>query len=239
MNGITDFTLVTAKTYAEAIDSHTNLQTLYSGHGFEDLQKFLARPILTARNPTAQFPKMLPFATLYTIGNAIKPEMRFYNDHDQLNDALRNNIEDSRHQILFMKGYPSPEWLTSTGALLQIDPEFLRLHMRFREAKEYSSSPSLPSSLENFVRLKVIAVGSREGRKRPLGQIDMEHLREEVQKKQRLYRHYLLIGEDTYRGDSIVREFQILDEKSFLLEQEMTICLSQTDGSWCRKSRQH
>ncbi|KAK0511027.1 hypothetical protein JMJ35_006579 [Cladonia borealis] len=221
--------------YLKAVQTHaeqTTLQTLYPGHGFEDLYSFLIRSPLASRHPVSYGQESPAFAMLYTVDNEIKPDVSSYDDSVALTRAMEHNVAASKPQLVFLKGFPSPEWLLDVGATFGIDPEFFKLHMRFRESKEYHSSPSLPSSLEHIVRLRISTVGSREEKRGVSHQINVDKLRSEASKSKHLYEHNLGVANDTKRGDSVVRGFYVLDEKHFVIEQEMSVCLSQIAGSW-------
>lgn len=216
-----------------AIETHakqSTLQTLYPGQDYEDLRRFLARGPLTAR------PGSIPFAELYTIENGMKPVISRYHDSLELVGDMKNNIEASKAQILFLKGYPSSEWLLDVGALFQIDPEFFRLHLQFRNRKEYDASPPLPSSLEHIFRLKIYTVGSREDKQGLSRQDELDKLRSQASEAKRLYEHNLERAYNCRRGDSIVRDYHVLDEKHFVVEQNMSVCLNRVAESWSSKS---
>ncbi|KAL8903057.1 MAG: hypothetical protein Q9207_004189 [Kuettlingeria erythrocarpa] len=208
--------------YWKAIDAHaaqTTLQSLYPGQDYEDLRSFLARaPFGPRYSHHYTYGQDFPHAaTLYTIDNLVKPDFCSYNNSAELLNRLAANVRKTRRQIAFLNGYPSPEWLIGVGAILQIDPEFFKLHLRFRDWRDYHASPSLPSSLDQIIRLKICTV---------------DELRREAIEAKRLYEHDLERAHSCKRGDSIVREYHVLDEKHFVIEQDMSICLSQTDESW-------
>ncbi|KAL8669799.1 MAG: hypothetical protein Q9168_005633, partial [Polycauliona sp. 1 TL-2023] len=154
--------------YWKAIDAHagqTTLQTLYPPQGYEELRTFLARPPLAPRhanhrnNDTNDVPHA---AILYTIDNEVKPDVCQYNDSDALLNHMAANFTASKAQIVFLKGYPSPEWVTGVGALFQIDPEIFKLFLQFRDRKDYHATHCLPSFLDQILRIRICTVGSRE-----------------------------------------------------------------------------
>lgn len=50
-----------------------------------------------------------------------------------------------------------------------------------------------------------------------------------------MYEHGLMVGVDFKRGDSVVRDFAVLDEKHFVIEQEMSLCLCHIERDWIGK----
>ena len=229
---------MTSAAYWKTIEhhaGHSTLQTLDPGQGYEDLQGFLIRPPLAPRSSDQYHQAVLSSANSYTIDNEIKPDISSHNDSPELLSRMESNLEDSESQIVFLKGFPSSEWLLGVGALCEIDPEFFRLHLQFRDKKECHTSPSLPSSLERIIRLRICTVGSREDKKGTSDQYRIEKLRREASEAKRLYEHDLGRAHGFKRGDSIVRAYHVLDEKHFLLEQAISVCVSPHAGSWSSK----
>ena len=136
-------------------------------------------------------------------------------------------------QILFLKGYPSPEWVKSIGGCCRVDPEFFRWQLRFRCRREYSSSPSLPSAFENIVRLRFTTIGETNSNAR--NQSFVEKLREIGAEGLSKYKHTLKVGSLVRKGDSIVRDYFVLDARHFIIEQEMSICVQPLENSWIGK----
>ncbi|KAL7954778.1 hypothetical protein V8C34DRAFT_293430 [Trichoderma compactum] len=61
-------------------------------------------------------------------------------------------------QIVFIRGFISPSWVSAIGSKYDIDPEFFRRHMDFLSAsidRHACSTLSLPSSSRNLFRLCV------------------------------------------------------------------------------------
>ena len=142
-----------------------------------------------------------------------------------------------------MRGYPVQrrssvslaiplDLLLCVGALFQIDIENFKLHPRFWDPKDYFSLPHLHSSFYNIIRLRSTTVGLREKKQGVCRQTKFEELRKEASKSKHIYEHNLLNAKDIKRGDSIDRGFHVLDEKHFLVEQEITVCLTQSANSW-------
>ena len=155
-----------------------------------------------------------------------------FEDLNELLQSIEDNLTAKKSQIVFLRGYPSPEWLSALGTVFWIDPEFFKLRLRFRNSTEYFSSPCLPSSLEDIIRLRLITIGSRIEKRGTSRSAAVESLRSEGRKALRTYAHELIVKTGVRRGDSIVRDYHVLDEKTFILEQEVYICLSKVGKSW-------
>lgn len=79
-------------------------------------------------------------------------------------------------------------------------------------------------------------MGSREEKKGVSHQAEVDRLLSEASEAKHPYEHKLGRANDCKRGDSIVRGYYLLDEKHFVIEQELSVCLSQTARSWSGKS---
>lgn len=232
----TDHPIVNTASYWKAIKDHaaqTTLQSLYPGHGYENLRSFLAQaPIRPRARVTRRFPGT---AVVYTIDNEVKPDVCSYDELAELVNSLAANVERSKNQITFLKGYPSPEWLIGVGALFQIDPELYRLHLQFSVCNDGGAASSLPSAVDHIIKLRLCTVGSREDKTGASDQTKVDKLRTEASEAKRLYAHELERTHCWKRGDSMVRAYHVLDEKHFVIEQDISVCLTQSGGSWSGK----
>ena len=79
----------------------------------------------------------------------------------------------------------------------------------------------------------MVTIGSRETVKvkDPDPQL-IGQLRAEAKMQMLSYRQSLKTTLDVRRGDSIVREYHVLSERHFFLEQEISINLSIDKGTW-------
>lgn len=72
---------------------------------------------------------------------------------------------DDVGQIIFIRGFISPQWVSSLGSKYSIDPDFFRRHMDFLSVsieRHAYSSPSLASSSSNIFRLCVTTILHRD-----------------------------------------------------------------------------
>jgi hypothetical protein len=225
--------------YVKAISQHAQQSphsTLYPGFVYEGLSEYLKGPSLSTegRNTaTGAQTKARHDSCLYSLGPKSTCTPATFTNVDDCLQGLRNNTENRVPQILFLNGYTCPRWLTGVASILAIEPEFLNSNMRFRCIRNYHSYPGLPSAYENIIRLRVVTIGSREtvGVRNPNPQL-VERLRDEARTQMDSYRHKLQTNRDLYRGNSIVREYQVLSERHFFLEQEISINVSLHEGTW-------
>ena len=130
--------------------------------------------------------------------------------------------------LLFMKGYPSPKWLRTLGAVYDIDPEFFQRHLNFLATMgkvDYYPLPSLPSTASNIIRARIPTIGSWELSGRKLGQDELERLRNDSARSMEDHQHDLKLGRGFKLGDSIVRGFSAVDDTNFIIEQEVSVCI--------------
>jgi hypothetical protein len=146
-------------------------------------------------------------------------------------DYFYGNSTGSVNQILFLRGYPTPEWLRTLGSYFFIDAEFFRRHLEFNlfPYKNMFSAPSLPSSSSNIVRLRVTSLGLREMPVSDITSFRQECRESMAQFEQRLGQFSVDVG------TSIVRTFSAHTTKYFSFEQDISICYRQRGRGWIGK----
>jgi hypothetical protein len=84
-----------------------------------------------------------------------------------------------------------------------------------------------------------MSIGSRGVRRSRSDPTIVEKMRAESRKQLDRYRHDLTTSPDVRLGDSIVRDFFILDEEHFALEQEISVCMHFQNTEWTGKRNSH
>jgi hypothetical protein len=151
-------------------------------------------------------------------------------DSHQCKRILEAGSKSTDSYILFLKGNPSSEWLTTVGSICQVEPEYFQRHLSFQSRFDYFSLPSLPSCSDNIIRLPFVTLCCREDKIGKSNQGIIDELRMNGGKAMDIYTHRLKL--DAKVGDSIVRRYSVHDEMHFSLEQDMTISLNQVGESW-------
>lgn len=155
-----------------------------------------------------------------------------FTDPESCIEALRSNIELSHPQVLFLRGHPSPSWLLSIGAFCYVDPELFRWFLRYRAepASDYyfDSAPSIMSSIFCF---KFFTIGSNTYRYRS-SQEAVDTLRGKAANELLSYQNELRQKGVLQIGDSIVRNFHVLDERHCVIEQEIVISIFDVGKTW-------
>ena len=233
--------------YANAVTQHakqTTTSSPFPGYNFENLASYLQRGTLPASPPlsdhrtlrTDDEPPAFSFVTKYRLEGTTAHRQ----DFDDPLKCLGPLHTKATPLVLFLKGIPSPQWLTKLGADYPVDPAFFNDHLDFEASYgriDYFDFPPLPFSQPSILRLPYITLGQLEGVKRKVTQPDLDSLRECM--SQRLDEHRANVHEsfdkDRGLGQSLVRDFHLHDQINFALEQRVSISLCRAAGSWQRK----
>ena len=223
--------------YAAAVAAHARRSvrsTLYPGSNYVNLACYLEQPVRPADATSPSYlPKQGHFASLVSIGEAgLEPVVRFRDVDDFVRSRNLATVGESKSALLFLHGFPSPEWLNTIGAMYIVDPEFFQRHLDFRSATgkiDYFPLPSLPSSANNIIRLRLTTLGewSNSLGKR-FQQSQLETLRRKCALSMEEYRKDISLTHPnrTKLGDSIVRAFTVVDGMNFAIEQEVSVYIS-------------
>ena len=145
--------------------------------------------------------------------------------------------DTSSSSIIFLRGQPSPHWLSVIGAMYHVDPEYFQRHLDFRSTVgklNYFPLPSLPSSSNQVIKLRYITTGQRDNDRRRSDQTTVDSLRSGGAKAVERYMHALnqSIESGSGSGDSIVRAYNVHDETYFTIEQDISIYVNRTSNGW-------
>jgi len=142
----------------------------------------------------------------------------------------RTSSETSKSlgRLLFLRGFPSVEWLGVIGARYRIDPEFFMRFLNFKPPRDTAinySLPALPAATWNIFELPVITIGERRVLPGLVDQAEIDNMRREARSKLQEH-HDLLRGYNKITvASSVVRDVAIIDHSCFALEQCIWICL--------------
>jgi hypothetical protein len=138
-----------------------------------------------------------------------------------------HNMEQTHPSwILFLRGYPSPEWLSAIGSMLQVDPSLFPRHLEFQSSfgrRNCYFSPSLPSATDGIIRLRYITIGSRGLHQAGANQDEIDRLRGKRLEEMNQHLHALNTETGIRSGDSIERMYHVHDEGNFSIEQDVSI----------------
>lgn len=137
-------------------------------------------------------------------------------------------------QLVFIRGFISPAWVSVIGSKYNIDPEFFRRHMDFLSAsidRHAYSSPSLSSSSNNIVRLCVSTLLHRDD----FGGQDLQLQRSDQLNELGTYKTQQLGSTKVCCGDSLVREYSTVCSCFSVIEQWISLCITRTEQGWAGK----
>ena len=225
--------------YSCAVREHSKQSitaSLYPGDNFDKLAIFLNKPYptKTPRGTNSVISNdAFDFITIFELFSTLikrGPDCRSPEHLTQLLHPQSDNHLSSISRLVFLKGQPSSQWLSTIGATFTVDPEFFQRHLRYYSTigrPNYFSLPSLPSVSNEFITLRVVSLGQRNGYER----LELESLRKRCGKFLSEYNHSL--GLDLNIGGglgrSILRDFSIY-KGHVVIEQEISICVTHQDN---------
>lgn len=225
---------VTSQHYARLIYSHaetTASNSLYQGQDWQPLAAWLNNRPLSFRSPTER--THFGFAWMYILKENASENERVSGFPLTLPilDTFRPKLSQSS-VLVFLRGYPTAEWVNEVGAYFRIDPETFYRHLSFflpQGALLRQSPLRLPSSRRSIFQFLLTTVG-RYHPKAGYSLLDTK------KKAANAMNHYLqtMRNPSWKLGDSIVRHFDIHNESTFSLEQLVTVYVSKEGGtgSW-------
>lgn len=243
--------LGTADEYIKAIAHHTqqsSAETLYPGEIYETLKRFLEQK---STDVSSHFAWLVSpsqagqqassdkqsLSEKHSVSDTTQNRGRSegFSDPESCIGALKSNIEISHPQVLFLRGHPSPNWLASIGAFCYVDPELFRWFLRYRaEPGSDCYFDSAPSTMSNIFRFKFFTIGSKSRRYRS-SQEEVDASRGKASSGLHRYRTELRGNWALKTGDSIVRDFHVLDERHCVIEQEILISIFDVGKTWMGK----
>lgn len=139
-------------------------------------------------------------------------------------------------QIVFIRGFISPTWLSAIGSKYNIDPEFFRRHMDFLSAsidRHAYSTPSLASSSNNLIRLCINTILHRDD----FGGQNLQSQRLDQSAELATYKIQQLGSTRVCCGDSMVREYSTVCSSFSVIEQWISLCITKTETGWAGKTQ--
>jgi hypothetical protein len=214
--------------------------TLFPGSNYLPLANFLSRPyssgVLTppASRQTTRFDDPFVFATLHEFGDHDHHKVtNFTSGNDGLTKYAQYDTANECGRLLFLRGFPSPDWLNLIGSRHRVDPEFFRRHLNFIQPPDSFDLPATPLSSSNFLTLPVITIGKRQKGYTGINLSVLED-RERSADEMATYLRELSIAD--IAGQSIVRKFFIHDATYFTIEQDVSVYVRGQGKSWDSRS---
>lgn len=189
--------------------------SLYPGVNYGHLTRFLQQHSShhSSHSPSSR----LNYAVIHDLSHSHGEHGRVIAfDADSGRDDFANHPypEVGSGHLVFLHGYPSPEWMGVVGARYRVDPEFFHRLLIHTQSGDFYDTPALPSASTNIITLPFCSLGQYLG-----GFIRA------TEGDETLDTHFRSLGVRFRTGESIVRAFHLHDEQHFSLVQNISLCV--------------
>lgn len=216
-----------AKLYGESVKqyaSRTQAKHYICGSNFQHLVDFMtSNPLLDTMTTTHSDHK-------FTASLSIMPDntrrLEEYANPEEFMSCPPP--EPNSCKILFLRGFPSPQWIKVIGSKFRVDPELFRRHLAFLQTRDYFNDPNLESASANMFQLRLPSIFKRD-----LAITHADVLESRRDQKYIIKKHQQKLGSRI--GDSIVRQYHVHDEHYFTIEQFLSCFVSVRKHSWTGK----
>lgn len=141
--------------------------------------------------------------------------------------------------MVFLRGFPSPQWLNHLGSALDIDPEFFSRHLDvspglISDASQKDSSYVIPSpKTTDLIELRICNTGSWSTTSPGT---NLATLRKSCKASLSSHLDDFLHWRNIAVGDSVVRRFIVQDQHNFAIEQRISIEVVYHTRRWSSRS---
>ena len=229
----------TPRAYAERVRDHVD-RSLEDGLDFGPSAQFLLRGTRTdiSTQDDSHAPSgFLIYYDLQADGNLVSRQVGSPNLLESFQGyGLGKGLSG---RLMFLRGYPSAEWLATIGCTHLVDAELWRRHLGFLTnvpSGGFTQQPMLPSATSQTFSLRFTSIGFHGPIRRKQYPQRIEKLREEAAASMGNYHERLRTGRTWDHGDSVVRKYVVHDEEHFSIHQTATVHLQQQGSSdqWLR-----
>ena len=225
-----------SQNYVRSIHAHSLrsiAKSTFPGPNYIDLANWL---LLEADYAPSAASDSHPPAFFYNLGADSTESLRGLSASSPEEVICQSCPAEGLGQLLFLRGFLTPAWVSAIGSHFWIDPEYLQRHLDFFADsihRSYHSLPSLPSTTNNIIRICVNTIFLQD---HPLsaGRESLQQRRQEQVEQLCTYRRQLRTRARC--GDSIVREHSTLDHHYSMIEQWVSVCIVPHGHGWVGKS---
>ncbi|PYH46397.1 uncharacterized protein BP01DRAFT_396819 [Aspergillus saccharolyticus JOP 1030-1] len=163
------------------------------------------------------------FLYLYSLAQPERAEAREFSASAE----LEMTEVDEQSELIFLTGYPSPQWLNTLVTRYEIDHRFLHRHLDFLPTgrRDWYLAPSIPSRSQQFIQLAVPCIVFTGNEGRFVRATDLQEARFACAELLRQRSKSFFAGADTPAGLTIVREVNIHSGEAMVVEHAITICV--------------
>jgi hypothetical protein len=222
--------------YVEAFSQRSQDDYLLSGRHYSCLARFLRG---SRNGASKRLPSPAGSAGRQTSRHSFLTSINLYGDKEELTPTelstphhflTSDQLSANCSLLLFLKGYPSPDWIKVLGTTFRVDPEFWRRHLEFLQSEKFYDLPSLPSYVNRSVQLRIVTIFNRHT---AISRGAVEKARENAVETMR--DHHLQLQRDDIVGESIIRRLDVHSENIFTIEQHVSCTVSTKNGGWAGK----
>jgi hypothetical protein len=132
---------------------------------------------------------------------------------------------EDKSELIFLTGYPSPEWLNAIVFRYGVDHRFLHRHLDFLPSgqRDWYTAPDVPSRSEHFIRLLIPSIVFLGAEDRYVSIKELHKARNACADQLRQKSKNLFGGSQSSTGHSIIRQVNIHSGDAIVLEQAISI----------------
>ncbi|KAI0858272.1 hypothetical protein F4860DRAFT_517002 [Xylaria cubensis] len=221
--------------YAQAIYRHSRrsiLTSSFPGHNYVDLADWLLRPNQKLRPTLQPAPQVHSLAVLHDLDGSGAGKTLAFGETGIASLVAHPAPKPGLGHLLFLRGHLLPSWITELGSRYRVDPEFFRRHLDFLSPASHGRGmdvPPLASSSNNIIHLNVntIVVASS-----PYSYARGGFIQCNKDISERLARYRRQLPNTACWGDSIVREYTVLNEQYSIIKQRISVCITENGDGW-------
>ena len=136
--------------------------------------------------------------------------------------------------LLFLRGYASPEWLSTIGEKYRVSPELYRRHLQYKAvtsgSRDLYTSPALPSSSSRVFQLTIPTICTRNVGGCGYTPQDLQEARRLESKA--MSKYFKQLRTRAKVADSVIRKCLLLSKQEYVLEQTVSIEVGPPRDDW-------
>lgn len=233
-----DLLLVTPRQYVEAIYAHSQrsiVSSSFPGQNYIDLANWLLKEHSGTNSSysTVTNRDRHHLAVLHNL-DQLAPEKGplLLTQSDLPRLTTHHPPERGDGHVLFLQGFLSPQWIAEIGSKYRVDAEFIHRHLDFFASSVHRgcfSLPSLPSTSNNIIHINVNTIICDHHSPSILTSDLLDRRREAAE---HMVRYKRQLQTSARCGDSLVREYGVLNDQFSVIEQRISVCMCRNGDGW-------
>lgn len=182
------------------------------------------------------------FLYVYDISNPTPSKPIIYESVSSfLSSADSAKPAPNKSELIFLTGYPSPEWLNAVVSRFGLDQRFLHRHLDFlpNGQRDWYTSPDVPSRSKQFIRILIPSIIFLGPEGRYVSPQDLHKARNTCTEQLRQTSKSFFGGSQSGAGRSIFRHVNIHSGDAIVVEQAITITILDHENGKKRRYLYH